>query len=33
MSDDVYQYLAGQYPSDTSRERIEFLYNMWENLE
>ena len=32
MSKEVYEYLVGQYPVDTSRERLEFLNNMWENL-
>jgi len=33
MSKEVYEYLVGQYPVDTSIERLEFLNNMWENLE
>ena len=32
MSQDVYEYLAGQYPVGTTRERLEFLNTMWENL-
>lgn len=33
MSEDIYEYLVGQYPAGTTRERLEFLNNMWENLE
>ena len=32
MNIDVYEYLVDQYPAGTSRERLEFLNNMWENL-
>ena len=32
MRQDVYEYLVGQYPVGTSREKLEFINNMWENL-
>ena len=32
MSEEIYLYLRGQYPSNTPRERLEELYLMWENL-
>ena len=32
MRQDVYEYLVGQYPVGTSRDRIEFLAKMWEEL-
>lgn len=32
MTNEIYEYLKGQYPANTSRERIEFINQMWENL-
>jgi len=29
MREDVYEYLRGQYPANTTRERLEQLYQMW----
>ena len=32
MSNEVYEYLRGQYPANTSREQLEKLYQMWKDL-
>jgi hypothetical protein len=32
MSESIYEYLRGQYPANTTRERLEQLYQMWVSL-
>ena len=32
MSNEVYEYLRGQYPANTSRQQLEQLYTMWKEL-
>jgi hypothetical protein len=32
MSNEVYEYLRGQYPANTTREQLEKLYKMWKEL-
>lgn len=29
MTNEIYEYLRGQYPENTTRERLEELYQMW----
>jgi hypothetical protein len=32
MSEAIYEYLRGQYPANTTRERLEYINKLWDEL-